>query len=68
MPGFLKLILYGSSVSVCVCVCVCVCLCLCVRVCVCARVFVCVAAPRLLIINGVIRRDMDSIRLVKKVL
>ena len=32
-PGFLKLILCGSSVCVCVlCVCVCVCVCACARV------------------------------------
>ena len=30
MPGFLKLILCGSSVCVCVCVCVCVFVCMCV--------------------------------------
>ena len=37
MPGFLKLILYGSSV--------CVCVCLRVYVRVCLRVYVCVSAP-----------------------
>ena len=36
--------------------------------CVCVCVCVCVSTPRLLITSGVMRRDMDLIRLVKQVL
>ena len=52
-PGFLKLILYGSSVCMFVCVCVCVCVC---------------PRQRLLITSGVIWRDMNLIGLVKQAL
>ena len=52
-PGFFKLILCGSSVCVCLCMCVCVCVC---------------PPPMLLIISGVMWRDIDPIRLVKQVL
>ena len=58
-PGFLKLILCGSSI--------CVFGCVCVRVCVC----VCVSAPEAIKTSqssGVMWCDMDSIRLVKQVL
>ena len=41
-PGFLKLLLCGSSVCVCVCLRVCVCVHVRARVCVC----VCVSAPK----------------------
>ena len=41
VPGFLKLILYGS-IATCVCVCVCVCLCVCMCVCVCVCACMCV--------------------------
>ena len=68
-PGFLKLILCGSSVCVytCVCVCVCVCVYVCVYVCACVCVCLCLP-PRLLITSGMMWRDMDPIRLVKQVL
>ena len=51
VPGFLKLILCGSSVCMFVCVCVCVCVC---------------PGLRLLITSGVICYDMNLIRLVNK--
>ena len=53
MPGFVKLILCGSSLCVCMCVFACVCVC---------------PPPRLLKTSGEIWRDMDLIRLVKQIL